>query len=421
MRLVGASTLYIALPFLLEALVTALIGVALAAGALGGVHVVRRRTQRMRDLVGFMPWIGVERATRTPWSVVAILGPVLTLIPTLAADPQIPQSLIRGPLPSRSSDCYFPEPRRQTRCAPSPVPRANAWPGGRRGLRSWRLGALTAPSRTPTADDLKDSRSRSRPRSSTATQRRSTSPAAGCSRRRGRSRRQAQSRARHAARAALRGRAGQAAGRPRCATRRCRTSWPRRRGAPRARRRPTWRRRRPRSPTSASSVTDTVVDIYEQGDPQLLGVADAPRRPRPPADLTRQEELRRTSSSAAEAQAYDDLHAAEVLLQVREDQVQDAGDEVADAARRPAAEHLVDDGAGSSDRGAADDARRTTGDVVHGRDARGRAAAADAPGARTSPSSRRLKKQENQIKQQIIAAAAARPQRAATAARPTAS
>ena len=35
MRLVGASTLYIALPFLLEALVTAVIGVVLAAGALG--------------------------------------------------------------------------------------------------------------------------------------------------------------------------------------------------------------------------------------------------------------------------------------------------------------------------------------------------------------------------------------------------
>ena len=34
MRLVGASTLYIALPFLLEALVTAFFGVLLAAGAL---------------------------------------------------------------------------------------------------------------------------------------------------------------------------------------------------------------------------------------------------------------------------------------------------------------------------------------------------------------------------------------------------
>ena len=46
MRLVGASTLYIALPFLLEALVTALIGVALAGGALAGLHVLRHRAAR---------------------------------------------------------------------------------------------------------------------------------------------------------------------------------------------------------------------------------------------------------------------------------------------------------------------------------------------------------------------------------------
>ena len=43
MRLVGASTLYIALPFLLEALVTAFIGVALASRGAGGVHVLRHR------------------------------------------------------------------------------------------------------------------------------------------------------------------------------------------------------------------------------------------------------------------------------------------------------------------------------------------------------------------------------------------
>ena len=41
MRLVGASTLYIALPFLLEALVTAVLGVGLAGAALWGVHGVR--------------------------------------------------------------------------------------------------------------------------------------------------------------------------------------------------------------------------------------------------------------------------------------------------------------------------------------------------------------------------------------------
>ena len=42
MRLVGASTLYIALPFLLEALVTALIGVGARSRGAGGVHVLRR-------------------------------------------------------------------------------------------------------------------------------------------------------------------------------------------------------------------------------------------------------------------------------------------------------------------------------------------------------------------------------------------
>ena len=81
MRLVGASSLYITLPFLMEALVTAAISVAIAVGALGafmwfGVH------GRLEDLVGFIPWIGLDEF----WVaaiVVAILGPVLTLLPTL--------------------------------------------------------------------------------------------------------------------------------------------------------------------------------------------------------------------------------------------------------------------------------------------------------------------------------------------------
>lgn len=81
MRLVGASTLYIALPFLLEALVTAIIGVALATGTLTafmqfGVE------GRLRDFVGFLPWIGWSE-----WAVAAVavaaLGPILTLLPTL--------------------------------------------------------------------------------------------------------------------------------------------------------------------------------------------------------------------------------------------------------------------------------------------------------------------------------------------------
>jgi cell division transport system permease protein len=81
MRLVGASTLYIALPFLMEALVTAAVSVGVAGGALGafmwfGVH------GRLEGLVGFIPWIGLQEF----WVaaiVVAILGPVLTLLPTL--------------------------------------------------------------------------------------------------------------------------------------------------------------------------------------------------------------------------------------------------------------------------------------------------------------------------------------------------
>ncbi|WP_243059354.1 permease-like cell division protein FtsX [Nocardioides sp. SR21] len=81
MRLVGASTLYIALPFLMEALVTAAIAVGIAVGALGafmwfGVH------KQLEDLVGFIPWIGMEEFTYAA-IVVAILGPVLTLLPTL--------------------------------------------------------------------------------------------------------------------------------------------------------------------------------------------------------------------------------------------------------------------------------------------------------------------------------------------------
>jgi cell division transport system permease protein len=82
MRLVGASTLYIALPFLLEAVVTAVVGVALAAGALGafmyfGIH------ERAATGLSFMPWIGLPDLG---WAVVvvAVLAPVLTVVPTLA-------------------------------------------------------------------------------------------------------------------------------------------------------------------------------------------------------------------------------------------------------------------------------------------------------------------------------------------------
>ena len=81
MRLVGASTLYIALPFLLEALVTALIGVLLAAGALAAFMYFGIE-QRGNDQLKFMPWIGMEEYV-VALGAVALLGPLLTVIPTL--------------------------------------------------------------------------------------------------------------------------------------------------------------------------------------------------------------------------------------------------------------------------------------------------------------------------------------------------
>ncbi len=81
MRLVGASTLYIALPFLLEALVTALIGVALSGGAMAA-FMYFGVDGSLRDFVGFIPWVGLPEFLNA-LLVVAVLGPVLTLFPTL--------------------------------------------------------------------------------------------------------------------------------------------------------------------------------------------------------------------------------------------------------------------------------------------------------------------------------------------------
>jgi cell division transport system permease protein len=81
MRLVGASTLYIALPFLLEALVTALIGVGLSGAAMGAFMYFGVEGS-LRDFVGFIPWVGLPEFLNA-LLVVAVLGPVLTLLPTL--------------------------------------------------------------------------------------------------------------------------------------------------------------------------------------------------------------------------------------------------------------------------------------------------------------------------------------------------
>ncbi|HET7385223.1 MAG TPA: permease-like cell division protein FtsX [Nocardioidaceae bacterium] len=81
MRLVGASSLYIQLPFLMESLVAAVIGVALSAGALMAfMWVVIYKT--LRPSSNIVAWIGWGDAA---WAVIyiALIGLALTLIPTL--------------------------------------------------------------------------------------------------------------------------------------------------------------------------------------------------------------------------------------------------------------------------------------------------------------------------------------------------
>ncbi len=81
MRLVGASSLYIQLPFLLESLVAAVVGVALAAGTLMlFMWVVIYRT--LRPSSNIVAWIDWGNAV-TAIGYIAAIGLALTLIPTL--------------------------------------------------------------------------------------------------------------------------------------------------------------------------------------------------------------------------------------------------------------------------------------------------------------------------------------------------
>lgn len=146
-----------------------------------------------------------------------------------------------------------------------------------------------------------------------------------------------------------------------------------------------------------SQLTDTVTDIYEQGDPQLLAFMSL-LRSQSTTDLTRQEELNDVIVGR-QARAYDDLHAAEVLLQVRENQVQSARDEV-EVQRKAAAAHLV-----TMERlhqETRDAKNKVLGLVETRRDARAQAISvrqADLADLREA------KKRENHVKQLILAAA----------------
>lgn len=81
MRLVGASNLYISLPFLMETLVAALIGVGLAAGTLA-VFMYVVIYGRLRPGSHIVEWVDWHDALLSVGGI-ALLGVLLTLIPTL--------------------------------------------------------------------------------------------------------------------------------------------------------------------------------------------------------------------------------------------------------------------------------------------------------------------------------------------------
>src|SRR6476469_420185 len=81
MRLVGASSLYIQLPFLLEALFAAVVGVLLAAGAIGlFLYVVVYKL--LRPTSNLVAWVDSGDGV-TAIAAITLVGLALTLIPTL--------------------------------------------------------------------------------------------------------------------------------------------------------------------------------------------------------------------------------------------------------------------------------------------------------------------------------------------------
>jgi cell division transport system permease protein len=81
MRLVGASNIYITLPFLFEAVISALVGAALACATLASLvyFVIMRKAEVS---IQALPWIGWNEAFLTMAGVAAV-GLVLSIIPTL--------------------------------------------------------------------------------------------------------------------------------------------------------------------------------------------------------------------------------------------------------------------------------------------------------------------------------------------------
>ena len=90
--------------------------------------------------------------------------------------------------------------------------------------------------------------------------------------------------------------------------------------------------------TQREAVTDMVTSIYQDGDPQLQAFSSM-LQAQDPADLTWTQEGQ-SVMVGQETRAYDELRAAEVLLEVRQEQLATAEEEVA-AQREAAAAHLL--------------------------------------------------------------------------------
>ena len=146
-------------------------------------------------------------------------------------------------------------------------------------------------------------------------------------------------------------------------------------------------------------VRDRVAESYMQGSPELATITSL-LRTRSTEDLTRQQTATGAIMSR-ETGMYDDLEAAELVLQTRETEVQTAKQEVA-VDRRKAAQHL-------------EKIRRLTAQAVSRRDDVRDLAATRADARRAAFAAKlkdrkalnRLKKQEARIKQRILAAARA--------------
>ncbi len=86
-------------------------------------------------------------------------------------------------------------------------------------------------------------------------------------------------------------------------------------------------------------VVDSIISIYEQGDPDLMAFSSI-LQAQTPSDITRRREAN-SSLVTRQDNEYDDLRAAEVLLRVHEDEVEEATAEVAEK-RQEAADHLIE-------------------------------------------------------------------------------